>query len=56
VKRRNKFEGERTYLMTGRIPLKNLANWQEEGGDHQGVVWVTVDLGKRKINKGVKAY
>jgi hypothetical protein len=23
----------------------DLASWQEEGGDHRGVAWVTVDRG-----------
>jgi hypothetical protein len=36
----------------------DLASWQEEGGDHRGVAWVTVDRGggEKKINNGVKAY
>jgi hypothetical protein len=29
-KKRNKSNGERTYLMTGRVPLVDLASWQEE--------------------------
>jgi hypothetical protein len=55
VKRRNKSDGERTYPMTGRVPLMGVASWQEEGVDHHGVVWVATDWG-RKINNGVKAY
>jgi hypothetical protein len=39
----NKFDGERTYPMTGRVALMDLASWQEEGGDCRGVVWVTAD-------------
>jgi hypothetical protein len=29
----------------------DLASWQEEGGDHRGVAWVTVDRGGGKKNK-----
>jgi hypothetical protein len=43
VKRRNKSDVEHTYPMTGRVPLIDLASWQEEGVDRRGVVWVTVD-------------
>jgi hypothetical protein len=43
VKRRNKSDGERTYPMTGRVPLTDLASWQEEGGDRREVVWVAAD-------------
>jgi hypothetical protein len=32
------------------------ANWQEEGGDRWGVVWVAVDSGERKINTGVMRF
>jgi hypothetical protein len=58
VKRRNKSDGERTYPMTRRVPLTDLASWQEEGVDYHVDVWVTTDWGggKRKINTGVKAY
>jgi hypothetical protein len=45
VKRMNKSDGERTYPMTGRVPLTDLASCQEEGVDHRGVVWVATDLG-----------
>jgi hypothetical protein len=38
MKRRNKFKGKWTYLMTGRVLLTDLASWQEEGGDRRGVV------------------
>jgi hypothetical protein len=40
MKRRNQSDGERAYLMTGRVPLTDLASWQEE----------------EKINNGVKTY
>jgi hypothetical protein len=30
AKRRNKSDGERTNPMTERVPLTNLASWQEE--------------------------
>jgi hypothetical protein len=53
---KNKSNGERTYSMLERVSLTDLASWQEEGGDRQGVIWVTVDSGKRKINNGVKVY
>jgi hypothetical protein len=57
AKRRNISDGEQTYLMTGRIPLTDLASSQEEGVDRHGVIWVAADLGRgRKINNGVKAY
>jgi hypothetical protein len=56
VKRRNKSDGEQTYLMTGRDPLTDLASWQEEGVDCYIVIWVTADRGERKIKNGVKAY
>jgi hypothetical protein len=49
-KRGNKSDGEQTYLITGRVSLTDLASWQEEGGDHRGVVWVTAEWGGgRKI-------
>jgi hypothetical protein len=38
-KSRNKSDGEHTYPMTQRVPLVDLASWQEEGGDHHGAVW-----------------
>jgi hypothetical protein len=47
-KRRNKSDGEQTYPMTGRVPLTDLASWQEEGGDRWEVVWVTIDWGREK--------
>jgi hypothetical protein len=56
VKRRNKSNGERTYPMMGRVPLTDLASWQDEGVDRCGVILVAADWGKRKINIGVKAY
>jgi hypothetical protein len=37
-KRKNKSDGEQTYLIMGRVPLTDHASWQEEGGDRQGVV------------------
>jgi hypothetical protein len=40
AKRRNISDGEQTYLMTGRIPLTDLASSQEEGVDRHGVIWV----------------
>jgi hypothetical protein len=43
VKRRNKSDGERTYPMTGRVPLTDLASWQKEGVDHHVDVWVITD-------------
>jgi hypothetical protein len=34
--------------MMGRVPLKDLASWQEEGGDRQGVTKAIMsDLEKR---------
>jgi hypothetical protein len=48
VKRRNKSDGERTYPMTGRVPLMDVASWQEEGVDRHGVVWVATDWGGEK--------
>jgi hypothetical protein len=50
-------DGEQTYPMMGRVPLTDLASWQEEG-DRRGVVWVTIDWGwgREKINDEVKAY
>jgi hypothetical protein len=45
TKRRDKYDGERTYLMMGRVPLTNLASWQEEGIDRRRVIWVTADWG-----------
>jgi hypothetical protein len=48
AKRRNKSDGERTYLMMGRVPLTDLASWQEEGVDHHRVVWVAADWGREK--------
>jgi hypothetical protein len=49
-KRGNKSDGEQTCLITGRVSLTDLASWQEEGGDHRGVVWVTAEWGGgRKI-------
>jgi hypothetical protein len=45
VKRRNKSDGERTYPMTRRVPLTDLASWQEEGVDYHVDVWVTTDWG-----------
>jgi hypothetical protein len=56
VKRRNKSDGEQTYPMMGRVPLIDLASWQEEGVDRHVVIWVTVDWGGRKINNRVKVY
>jgi hypothetical protein len=47
VKRRNKSDGERTYPMTGRVPLMDVASWQEEGVDRHGVVWVATDWGEK---------
>jgi hypothetical protein len=37
--------GERTYLMMGRVPLMDLASWQEERVDQRVVIWVATDLG-----------
>jgi hypothetical protein len=42
-KRRNKSKGERTYPITGRAPLMDLASWQEEG-----VIWFAIDWGREK--------
>jgi hypothetical protein len=42
--------------MMERVPLMDHANWQEEGGDRWGVVWVAVDSGERKINTGVMRF
>jgi hypothetical protein len=47
-KRRNKSDGERTYPMMGRVPLTDLASWQEEGVDRHVVVWFTADWGEEK--------
>jgi hypothetical protein len=47
-KRKNKSDGERTYLMMGRVPLTDLGSWQEEGGDRWGVVWVAAVWGRGK--------
>jgi hypothetical protein len=58
-KKRNKSNGERTYSMTGRVPLMDLASWQDEGGDRQGVIWFASDWGGgRKINMsdGLRLY
>jgi hypothetical protein len=43
VKRMNKSDGERTYPMTGRVPLVDLAIWQDEGVDRCVVIWVAID-------------
>jgi hypothetical protein len=48
VKRRNKSNGERTYPMMGRVPLTDLASWQDEGVDRCGVVLVAADWGREK--------
>jgi hypothetical protein len=45
AKRRNKSDGEQTYLMMGRVPLTDHASRYEEGVYHSGVVWVTADEG-----------
>jgi hypothetical protein len=50
--RKNKSDVEWTYPMMGRVPLMDLASWQEEGGDRLG----RRRLWERKINNGVKAY
>jgi hypothetical protein len=42
-KRKNKSDGERTYPMAERVPFTDLASWQDEGGDHQGVFLVAID-------------
>jgi hypothetical protein len=56
TKRRDKYDGEQTYLMMERVPLTNLASWQEEGIDRRRVIWVTADWGGgREINNEVKA-
>jgi hypothetical protein len=55
VKMMNKSDGERTYLMTERVPLTDLAIWQDEGVDRCIVVWVTA-VGERKINNRVKVH
>jgi hypothetical protein len=47
VKMMNKSDGERTYLMTERVPLTDLAIWQDEGVDRYIVVWVTA-VGREK--------
>jgi hypothetical protein len=48
TKKRNKSDSEWTYPMTGRVPLTDLASWQEEGVDRCLVVWVTTNLGGEK--------
>jgi hypothetical protein len=45
---KNKSDGKRTYSMMGRVHLTDLASWQEEGGDRQGVVWATANWGREK--------
>jgi hypothetical protein len=55
-KRRNKSVGERSYLMLWKSSAKDLASWQEEGGDCRGVIWVTADWREREIDIGVKGY
>jgi hypothetical protein len=42
--------------MMERVPLMDHANWQEEGGDRWGVVWVAADSRERKINTGVTRF
>jgi hypothetical protein len=48
VKRRNKPDRERDYLMMERVPFTDLVSWQEEGVDRRRVVWVAADWGKEK--------
>jgi hypothetical protein len=48
TKKRNKSDSEWTYPMTGRVPLTDLASWQEEGVDRCVVVWVATNLGGEK--------